>query len=313
MAGRISKNSEIDAVFPISNRAAKSIDYQVYNVAKENLHIGLSKRAEYDKLKRENNGKITPHGKGQNTGFHSWDTYHKYKSEFQTFAHYCRAEFGVKDIHDIKSSMAVSFCQELGNLKYAKNTVNSFCSAIEKFGSFLKIDFHADLQGYKKTEDYKALESKDTNTRAYSNPQNIIDTIGNAKAQFSAHLALCYGLRISDACHFRLDGDKILFNSKNGMKTEKTLLPQDATRAADLVDGNGKYNLSTSTMKTCWVRACAANNVENTGFHGLRHTFCQNLHNDLTSNKELSHQEACLICSHEMNHSRPDITETYLR
>ncbi len=71
MAGRISKNSEIDTVFSISNRAAKSIDYQVYNVAKENLNIGVSKRAEYDKIKRENNGKITPHGKGQNTGFHS--------------------------------------------------------------------------------------------------------------------------------------------------------------------------------------------------------------------------------------------------
>lgn len=312
MANRIDKENEIDKMFPISHRAEKSLDLQVNNVAKANLRIGESKQAAYNRIKDANDGKITPHDKGQNTGFHSWETYHKYKSGFQTFAHYCRCEYGVKHIEDIKPSMAVSFAKELGDLGYAKNTVNSFCSAIEKFGSFLKIDFHSEIKEYKKSEDYKGLEAKDTNTRAYDSPQKIIDAIGNEKAQMAAQLSLNYGLRLSDACHFKIDGDKMYYNSKNGMKTTKVLSPADAATVSRYTDEKGKFNLPVSTMKSEWGKACESAKVENTGFHGLRHNFAQGLYGELRG-RGLNHKEACLVTSHEMNHSRAEITERYLR
>ena len=320
MSHRIDKENEINELFPISNRAARSIDLQVNSLAKEHLRIGTSKHAAHERIKEENGGKLSAHDRGQGTEFHSWATYHKYRSDFKSFAHYCRSEYGIKKIHDIEPRMVSSFCRELVDIGYSKNSFCSFCSAIEKFGSFMKIDFHPALQEFKKSEDYRSLVAKDVDTRAYSNPETIIAAIKEIsaldatveKVSFSAHLSLIYGLRINDACHFRLSGNRIAFNSKNGMKTIKELTPKDAEKAATLVDARGSYNISTNTASDVWSKACDKAGVENHSWHGLRHNFCQNEYNSLRE-KGLTHREACIVCSHEMNHSRPGITETYLR
>ena len=95
------------------------------------------------------------------------------------------------------------------------------------------------------------------------------------------------------------------------MKTTRVISPELHAKAASLAV-DGKFNLSVHTMKDCWSRACAVAGTENTGFHGLRHTFAQRLYTDLIG-RGLSHGEACSIVSHEMNHSRSEITEVYLR
>lgn len=320
MSNRISRDQEIDNVFQISHRAEKSLDLQVDNVAKANLHIGESKQAEYQRIKDGNGGKISAHARGQGTGFHSWDTFRKYKSDFKSFAHYCRSEFGVKKIAEIRPEMAGSFLRELSGLAYSRNSVNGFVSAISKFGSFLKIDFQQEINAFKHSDAFKSLEAKDVHTRAYADPEKIIAAIKeigalattSEKVSFSAHLSLTYGLRINDACHFKLDGNRVHFNSKNGMKTVKELSPQDAAKAEALVDSRGTYNISINTANDVWRKACAKAGVENQSWHGLRHNFAQNTYTDLRESG-LSHKEACSVCSHEMNHSREQITEVYLR
>jgi len=216
--------------------------------------------------------------------------------------------------------MAADFCQRLSDLGYSKNSVNGFVSSLEKFGAFLKKDFHEALKDFKHTAAYMSLEKKDVNTRAYADPTKIIDKLSDIKCQngiaekttLAANISLFYGLRINDSCHFRvLDGNRIAYNSKNGMKTTRVISPELHAKAQALSE-NGKFNLSVHTMKDCWARACAAVNTENTGFHGLRHTFAQRLYTDLIG-RGLSHNQACSIVSHEMNHSRAEITETYLR
>lgn len=318
MANRVT--TEIEDTFEISHRMTKRMDLEVNNVAKANLRIGESRRDACNALKEQNGGKVSTHEKGQNTGFHSWGSYHKYRDCFKTFAHYCNGVHGVKHIADIKPHMAVAFCERLHDLGYSKNSVNGFVSSLEKFGSFLKIDFHEALKDFKHTAAYMSLEKKDVNTRAYADPTKIIDKLSDIKCQngiaekttLAAQISLDYGLRINDCCHFRvLDGNRIWFNSKNGMKTVRVLTPELHAKAASLAE-NGKFNLSVNTMKDCWSRACKVSGVENTGFHGLRHTFAQRLYTDLIG-RGLSHNQACSIVSHEMNHSRAEITETYLR
>lgn len=318
MATRVAQ--KIEDTFEISHRMEKRLDLETNDLAKANLHIGKSRREACNAFKAENGGKISTHEKGQNTGFHSWGSFHKYRDCFKTFAHYCAAVYEVKHISDIKPHMSVAFCEKLHDLGYSKNSVNGFVSSIEKFGAFLKIDFHGALKEYKHTKAYKTLEVKDVNTRAYEMPQIIIDKLKDLKCQIgiaekttlSAQLALNYGLRINDACHFKvLDGNRIAFNSKNGMKTTRTISPEDHAKAASLAE-NGRFNLSVNTMKGCWSRACKAAGFENTGFHGLRHCYAQDTYTALIG-RGLNHAEASSIVSHELNHSRPSITEVYLR
>ena len=330
MADRVGRDNQILDVYHISNRAADRIDVQVHDIAKDKLMIGVDK-AQYIKDNaadyRAQNGlsddyRLTAHDKGQISGLHSWDEYHKFSSCVKGFAHYCKAEFNIKTLSDITPSMVTSFCAALSDLGYSKNTVNGYLTQVEKLGAFTGNDFHGAIKDFKCSDDYKTLEIKDIQTRAYDAPRVIIDKLSNIgsnaetveKTQLSAQLSLDYGLRASDCCHFKCIGNnQIFYNSKNGMKTVKTLAPQDYARAQSLAGADGKYNLSVNTLKDCWSRACSAAGVANNGLHGLRHSFAQNLYTDLTVNKGLSHRSACLVVSHEMNHSRPEITETYLR
>lgn len=335
MSSRIDVDNQILQVFHISNRAADILDPQIHQIAKDHLMIGI-KKAEYIKEHAAEyraahgmpeNQKLNMHDKGQIAGFHSWDEYHKFKSCITGFAHFCCAEYGVKRdfAGDVRPEMVKAFCYELSDLGYSKNTVSGYLTQLEKLGSFIGQDFHNEIKDYRRSDDFKTLENKDVDTRAYENPQNIIDALRDIntgvgrdgvatadKMQLAAQMSLNYGLRASDACHFRLCGNNTIFyNSKNGMKTYKTISAVDYARAEGLAKG-GRVDCSVNTFKDCWSRACNHVGVENHGLHGLRHTFCQNLYNDLTA-KGLSHKEACLICSREMNHSRPEITETYLR
>lgn len=328
MSSRVAEEDRVLNVFALSNRATKQTDLQIHNISKENLQIGVSREQYIKEHKAEyikehglpSNYKLTQHDKGQIAKLHDWGEYHKFKSCATGFAHYCRAEFGVKDIHDIKPEMASSFAVALGDLEYAKNTVVGYLTQVEKLGAFIGVDFHSNIQAFKKSADFKSLEEKDTKTRAFENPRAVIDALSSInsradiaeKTTFSAHLAERYGLRISDCCHFRCVGNfQIFYNSKNGMKTSKTLSPQDYARAQALAGTDGKYNLSVNTLKDCVSRACATLGIQGS-MHSFRHNFAQNAYSDLRA-QGLTHKSACLVVSHEMNHSRAGITECYLR
>ena len=313
--------SILDA-FEISNRAARVLDFQVDKIAREHLRIG-TRKSEYVKQQCAAAGiaKPTAHDRGQNSMLHSWAEYHKFKSAMTSLSHYCNAEYRIKRVTDIAPRMVSSFLNKLGELGYSKNSVNGYITQIEKFAAFFKMPLHEkSIVPYKESDAYKNLEQKDTGGRAYAQPERAIEALGNIgshpdvveKMQFSAKLALNYGLRINDACHFKvLPNNEIMYNSKNGMKTVKTLSAADYAKARALAE-NGKYNISVNTIKSAWGKACSYVGEPNTGFHGLRYTFCQNLYCELRS-RGLSHKETCLVCSKEMNHTRPEITEKYLR
>lgn len=315
------RESILDA-FEISKRAAKVMDFQVDKIAREHMMIG-TKKSEYVKEQCSAAGieRPTAHDRGQNSMIHSWAEYHKFKSCMVSLAHFCSAEFHIKRVTDISPNMVSTFLIKLSDLGYSKNSVNGYITQIEKFAAFYKMPLHDKaIMPFKKTDEYKTLEQKDTGSRAYAQPARIIEALGNVgsnavvaeKIQFSASLALNYGLRINDACHFKvIPYNKIMYNSKNGMKTEKVLSPSDYVKAKALSE-HGKYNLSVNTVKSAWGKACNQVGEYNSGFHGLRHTFCQNLYNELRE-RGLTHKETCFVCSKEMNHSRPEITERYLR
>ncbi len=318
--GRVGE-SILDA-FEISNRAARVLDYQVDKIAREHLMIG-TRKSEYVKQQCAAAGiaKPTAHDRGQSSMLHSWAEYHKFKSALTSIAHFGNVEFGIHRVTDISPQIVSAFLNIVADMGYSRNSVNGYITQIEKFAAFFKMPLHEkSIVLFKESDAYKKLEQKDTGGRAYAQPERAIEALGNIgshpnvveKMQFSARLALNYGLRINDACHFKpIPDNKIIYNSKNGMKTEKVLSHADYAKAKALSE-HGKYNLSVHTMKAAWGKACIKSGEINTGFHGLRYNYCQNLYNELRS-RGLTHKETCLVCSKEMNHSRPEITERYLR
>ena len=295
---RVDKEDQIMQVFSVSNNAARSIDHHAHEIGKEHLQIGVSKERYIHNNKadylRENglaaDKRLSIGEKGQISQLHSWGQYHKFCSCTKNFFTYARAEYGIKDFRSISPEVAKSFVNALADMGYSRNTVNGYISQLEKYGSFTGQgrEFQAAMKDFRGSEAFASLENKATQTRAYDNPGQIIGAIKQVnasnqtieKASLVATLELKYGLRTDDACHFRLVGDnQIFFNSKNGMKTLKTLAPEHIAQARSLAQ-NGKFDFSVNTMKDIWSKACEAAGVKNHGQHGLRHNFAQASYNE---------------------------------
>ena len=330
MSKRVDVESQILQEFSLPSRAERAINHHVHELGKEHLQIGVSKEqyikqhaAEYNTAHgRAADHKLTISDKSQISQLHSWGEYHKFCSNFKGLFTYARAAFDIKDYKAITPEVAKSFCSALAERGYSLNTVNGYISTIEKVGAFTGqgSEFQKAMKEFRSSDAFKTLENKAVETRAYEKPQEIINALKHInasnqtieKASLVATLELKYGLRSDDACHFKIiDNDRIFYNSKNGMKTEKILAPEDMAKARALAP-SGKFSFSPNTMKSCWGKACAVAGVKNNGQHGLRHNFAQNLYNACRS-RGLSDDASKKIVSKELNHERPQITQTYLR
>ncbi len=309
-----STETKIKDEIEISHRSEKDIAYQVGKIAMELNHCGESKRDEIKAAAAEAGKRLNAHERGQATGIHSWETHDKFQTDNKILAGWCRSEFGIKYIGQITPEMVGGFLTRLSELGYAKNTINGYCTQAEKLAAALgKGDsWHNAIKEYKSSGVYAGVEEKDTSHRAYDNPREIIAAIGNEKAQVAASLALNYGLRKSDCCHFRLDEQKLLVNSKNGMKTTHFLNPAEATRIKPFLNEGGRFNLSQNTLDKAFRSACAKVGEVCNGLHGLRHNYAQGSYISHRASG-MSHDASMLATAEEMNHSRPGITETYLR
>ena len=308
----------IDDTIDLPQRWEKNMRYQVNQLIKDSgvMQIGVS-RHNYVRAQAAEKGIERPdeHQRGQLGGIHSWGTYHKFQSCNITFARFCRAEYGIKNIRQITPQMVSGFLERLSELNYSRNSVNGYITQLEKMASIMPQTaqgWHEAVKEFKSTDAYKGTERKDTSARAYENPRAIVEAISDPKAQVAASLCLDYGLRRGDACHFKLEGDKLLCNSKNGMKTTHTLSPQDAAKIRPYLDEHGRFDMKDRTLSRRFEAACASLRVHCNGIHGLRHNYAQGRYAELRQEGKTTHA-ARLKVSEEMNHQRDGITRAYLR
>ncbi len=312
----MSKSTEtrITDEIEISKRSEKDIAFQVGKIAAEINHCGESKRDEIKAAAATAGHNLNAHEKGQSTGIHSWATHEKFQGNCKILAGWCRSEFGIKRLEQIEPRMVGAFCNRLAELGYARNTINGYITAAEKLGAALEKGetWHTAIKEYKNGDSYKETEQKDQAARAYQSPREIIAAIDNPKVAVAAGIALNYGLRISDCCHFSLKNNRLWCNSKNGMKTSHELRPEDSARIQPYLSESGRFDLSQNTADKAFRDACTASGEQCNGLHGLRHNYAQASYTAHRADG-MSHEASLLATAKEMNHSRPEITETYLR
>lgn len=314
--------SRLDEEFELSNRQLHRLSDQLGKAISNSgiNQIGQSRFELKAQFSENSSGSHDLNGKIGITSYASMD---KFQSQMSMFGKFC-FNSGISNLNQIKPSNVSDFLNALCEHNYAKNTVQSYASAIEKFAVVMdrvnpiatpRTDtWHAAVDGCR--ERIGECEMKDTESRAYSDPNALIGALESPQMQMVATMQLHYGLRIADATKVKIgnvkDGVLLVDRSKNGQNLEVKLRPDDLIRMKELVAEYGTLHVKQDDYRDALKQACYDSGQEWNGTHGLRHNFAQNRLAELVG-EGMDYHSARGAVSEELGHHRPEITDVYLR
>ena len=271
-----------------------SIKYQVSQILQKVNGIGTSK-----KETREQSGvKSLESGHKISDKVHSFKSMENLKNDLTNLATYAKTEFKIQDIKAINIDIVSSWI-ESKNIGYS--TASNYFSELNKVSdhfNFTKEEIK-DLRAELKSD----LPKAELETRAYKNLEKLEL---KDKHQAAFELQRDYGLRVNAATHINLDkqlnGNTLTYREKGGKLSQKELNPTLAQKIKEnAVDG--KYEVNKRTYSRDLQKKIEESGQKFNGTHGIRHSYAQR---KLETNSKAE-------VSKEMGHSRPEITDTYLR
>ena len=271
-----------------------SIKYQVTQILQNVNGIGMSK-----KESREQSGvKSLESGHKISDKVHSFKSLENLKNDLTNLANYAKTEFKIQDIKAINIDIVSSWI-ESKNISY--NTASNYMSNLNKVSDYFNFtkeeikDLRADLK--------KELPKTELETRAYKNLEKM-DL--KEKHQPAFELQRDYGLRVNAATHINLDkqlnGNTLTYREKGGKLSQKEINPNLAQKLKENAS-EGKYEINKRTYSRDLQKKIEESGQKFNGTHGIRHSYAQ---------KKLETNSKAEV-SQEMGHSRPEITDTYLR
>ncbi len=271
-----------------------SIKYQVSQILQKVNSIGTSK-----KETREQSGvKSLESGHKVSDKVHSYKSLENLRNDLTNLANYAKAEFQIRDIKEINIDIVSSWIDSK-NISY--NTASNYASELNKVSDHFNFtkeeikDLRADLK--------KELPKAELETRAYKNLEKIEL---KEKHQVAFELQRDYGLRVNASTHINLDkqlnGNTLTYREKGGKLSQKELSPNLAQKLRENAV-EGKYEVNKRTYSRDLQKKIEESGQKYNGTHGIRHTYAQR---KLETNSKAE-------VSQEMGHSRPEITDTYLR
>lgn len=313
----------------MSNRRENMLTNQLANAIKNSgiVQIGTSrydaKQDRYNDLAAAGQ-KADSHNVNMAIGITSYASLHKFQTNSGKFGRWCFGDQGLNNLNQIKPAHVSDFLRVLCDCEYAKNTVQSYASTLEKMAVMLDNvcptstpraeTWHAAIAEVR--PEINDLPAKDTETRAYADPRGMIDALDSPQMQMIASLQLDHGLRISDATKIdtaNIDGTTLtIYNSKGGQDLKVELTPEEVSKINALADQDGLLHIKQDDYSGALRDACELSGQTWTGSHGLRHNYAQERMATLTS-QGMDYNTALRTVSEEMGHHRIDITLTYLR
>ncbi len=271
-----------------------SVKYQVSQILQNVNGIGTSKKENRD----QSGVKSLESGHKVSDKIHSFKSMENLKNDLTNLATYAKTEFKIQDIKAINIDIVSSWL-ESKNIGY--NTASNYMSNLNKVSDHFNFtkedirDLRADLK--------KELPKTELETRAYKNLEKLEL---KDKHQAAFELQRDYGLRVNAATHINLDkqlnGNTLTYREKGGKLNQKELSPNLAQKLREnAVDG--KYEVNKRTYSRDLQKKIEKSGQKYNGTHGIRHTYAQKM---LETNSKAE-------VSQEMGHSRPEITDTYLR
>ena len=271
-----------------------SIKYQVSQILQNVNGIGTSKKETRD----QSGVKSLESGHKISDKVHSFKSLENLKNDLTNLANYAKTEFKIQDIKAINIDIVSSWI-ESKNIGY--NTASNYMSELNKVSDHFNFtkeeikELRADLKN--------DLPKAELETRAYKNLEKIEL---KDKNQVAFELQRDYGLRVNAATHINLDkqlnGNTLTYREKGGKLSQKVLSPNLAQKIKENAV-EGKYEINKRTYSRDLQREIEKIGQKYTGTHGIRHTYAQKMLE--------THSKAEV--SQEMGHSRPEITDTYLR
>ena len=270
-----------------------SVKYQVSQILQKVNGIGTSK-----KDSRESGVKSLESGHKVSDKVHSYKSLENLRNDLTNLSNYAKTEFKIQDIREINIDIVSSWIASK-NISY--NTASNYMSELNKVSDHFNFtkeeikDLRAELK--------KELPKTELETRAYKNLEKLEL---KDKNQVAFELQRDYGLRVNASTHIdlnkQLNGNTLTYKEKGGKLNQKELNPTLAQKIKEnAVDG--KYEVNKRTYSRDLQKKIEESGQKYNGTHGIRHSYAQKM---LETNSKAE-------VSHEMGHSRPEITDTYLR
>ena len=271
-----------------------SVKYQVSQILQKVNGIGTSKKETRD----QSGVKSLESGHKISDKVHSYKSLENLKNDLTNLAAYAKNEFKIQDIREINIDIVSSWIDSK-NIGY--NTASNYMSELNKVSDHFNFtkeeikELRADLKN--------DLPKAELETRAYKNLEKIEL---KDKHQIAFELQRDYGLRVNAATHINLEkqlnGNTLTYREKGGKLSQKELNPNLAQKIRENA-AEGKYEVNKRTYARDLQKKIEESGQKYNGTHGIRHSYAQKM---LETNSKAE-------VSQEMGHSRPEITDTYLR
>lgn len=256
------------------------------------------------------------------TGIHSSLTLARYKSVWRDYISYCRAEGYGKDPRTYGPVTVTDYMQHRIDAGCSANTLQSIGSALGKWAAACDRAYGGDrfASWAKPIAEARSIGRQicprlDQETRAFTNPWNVIAAMSDPRARLAAEIQLTTGLRSMNVTSLQLNADGSLFvKSKAGFTVPNFKIPAKiSAELRELADSSGRVNLISYKPYIAAIQAaCAAVGERYSGSHSFRHNYAHTRYAELRG-QGMSVDRAKLVVSVELFHHRLDIIDKYLR
>jgi len=300
--------------------------------------IGTSKHIAKECIRENLNqeGKsATWHELGKRMGIHSFKTADAYRDVWIAVHRDAKANFGVKDIENLKGEHVQHYLEGKINEGISHSTFMQYASACEKLEQTLNLyseknntenvyRFSNEIQNARK-DAHQILERFDK-SRAYENPTSLVNSVKGEINKIAAHIQHEGGARINETFKFKEEnlkgltehlvkgevGKIYITNTKGGKERDIFVTPKTYQRLENYIKEHNEFKLDKSSYYESLKDAAKETNQDYNASHGLRWNFAKEELNQFIENGK-TYDESLILVSYEMGHVRGDITEHYLK
>jgi len=287
--------------------------------------IGTSRHA--DKEIAREQGYVTKSDIAKHTLVYSFASREQYVNVAVDLLKFAKEQFGIKDAARLNSEVANAYLINKIENGISKASFNKYAAAITKFETAInafqkqhnlpQVDLNTTQARQIAAE---TMQKQEIKSRAYENPQALIENIKDNTFRTIATAQLQGGFRISELNHLSIanfkDNNTIAVLQGKGGKDREIEIPKQTYKALmELASKpnttNGKFSFNMNEYRQVLKEAAEKSGQSYQGTHGLRWSYAQNKY--IEYSQKYGEVKAMEMVSNELGHVRASITQHYLR
>ena len=273
-------------------------------------------------------GYVTKSDIAKHTLVYSYETKEQYINIAIDLLKFAKEQFKIKDAARLTPEVANAYLKSKIESGISKASFDKYASAITKFETAINAfqkqhnlpQISLDTTQARQIA-AETIQKEEVKSRAYENPQKLIENIKDNIFRTIAEAQLTGGFRITELNHISINNFKdnnvfIVLQGKGG-KDREIELPADTYKALlelatkHINTSNGKFSFNMNEYRQALKEAAERSGQKYTGTHGLRWNAAQNLY--IKASARYGEVKAMEIVSNFLGHTRASITQHYLR